>query len=296
MNPIGQFLNVLFEHLTVNHAEKQTRLLIINGIVINISSVYKAAYSLAIKDGLVVAGNNFGDRHIVTTFHHPSGNTRSIDRWMIRGYEEETNKKTRLMGTTDVVNLIVSRRNCLKDQALLFAQTLLTQCLTILHRLHDGLVRVPVTELIVGNLVWIDIYGILHPLMMQYLSSYGCLARSIWPGNDNKNGLVISGYHVAEIFCASSRICSKKRVVASSFVRLASSAASFISCESTASEGSSILVNRYVSIVGFIIVIFLFSGASTVQTECNQVHLRSTSGRLLPKGRKNADAPKIVKE
>jgi hypothetical protein len=31
----------------------------------------------------------------------------------------------------------------------------------------------------------------------------------------------------------------------------------------------------------------LFSGASTVQTECNQVHLRSTSGRLLPKGRKN---------
>ncbi len=55
MNPIGQFLNVLFEHLTVNHAEKQTRLLIINGVVINISSVYKAAYSLAIKDGLVVA-------------------------------------------------------------------------------------------------------------------------------------------------------------------------------------------------------------------------------------------------
>ena len=26
MNPIGQFLNVLFEHLTVNHAEKQTGL------------------------------------------------------------------------------------------------------------------------------------------------------------------------------------------------------------------------------------------------------------------------------
>ena len=84
MNPIGQFLNVLFEHLTVNHAEKQTRLLIVNGVVINISSVYKAAYSLAIKDGLVVARNNFGDRHIVTTFHHPSGNTRSIDRGMIR--------------------------------------------------------------------------------------------------------------------------------------------------------------------------------------------------------------------
>ena len=33
---------------------------------------------------------------------------------------------------------------------------------------------------------------------------------------------------------------------------IASSAASFISCERTASEGSSILVKRYVSIVGFI--------------------------------------------
>ena len=54
MNPIGQFLNVLFEHLTVNHAEKQTGLLIINGVVINISSVYKAAYSLTIKDEITL--------------------------------------------------------------------------------------------------------------------------------------------------------------------------------------------------------------------------------------------------
>ena len=131
MNPAGQFFNVLFEHLTVNHAEEQTRLLVINGVVINISPIDETAYSFTIKDGLVVA---------------------------------------------------------------------------------------------------------------------------IWSGNDNKNGLVNSGYHVAEIFCASSRICLKKRVVASSFERLASSAASFINCESTASEGSSILVNRYVSIVGFIIM------------------------------------------
>ncbi len=132
MNPIGQFLNVLFEHLTVNHAEKQTRLLVINGVVVNISSVNKTAYSLAIKDGLVVTGNNFCDRNVVTTLHHPSGNTRSIDGRMIRGYEEETNKESRLMGTTDVVNLIICRKNGLKDQAFLFAQTLFTQFLTIL--------------------------------------------------------------------------------------------------------------------------------------------------------------------
>ena len=244
INPTGQIFDVLFEHLPVNHAEKQTRLLIINGVVINISSVDKAAYSLAIKNGFVVAGNNFGDRNVVTTFHYTSGNTRSIDGRMIGGYEKESNKESRLMGTTNVVNLIISRKNGLKDQAFLFVQTLLTQCLTIIHRLHDSLMRVPVTELIVSYLVRVDVYSILHPLMMQNLSSYGCLARTIWSSNDNKNGLVNSGYHVAEIFCASSRIRSKKRVVASSFVRLASSAASFISCESIASEGSSILVKR----------------------------------------------------
>ena len=125
MNPTGQFFNVLFEHLTVNHAEEQTRFMVINRVVINISSVYKSAYSLTIKDGLVVAGNNFGDWYVVTTFHHPSGNTRSIDGRMIGGYEEESNKESRLMGTTDVVNLIISRKNGFKDQAFLFAQTLL---------------------------------------------------------------------------------------------------------------------------------------------------------------------------
>ena len=116
MNPTGQFLNVLLEYLTVNHAEKQTRLLVINGVVINISPIDEPAYSLTIKNGLVVAGNNFGDWYVVTTFHHSSGNTRSIDGWMIGGNEEESNKESRLVGTTDVVNLIISRKNGLKDQ------------------------------------------------------------------------------------------------------------------------------------------------------------------------------------
>lgn len=91
--PTGQFLNVLFEHLTINHSEEQARLLVINRVVINISSFYKTAHSLAIKDGLVVARNDFGDRHIVATFHNTSGNTRSVDGRMICGYEEETNKE-----------------------------------------------------------------------------------------------------------------------------------------------------------------------------------------------------------
>ena len=153
MNPVRQFFEITFKDLSVNHAEEQTCLLIVYGIVIDITPVGNQAHTAAVED------------------------------------------------------------------------------------------------------------GILHPLMLQNLRSNGRLARTVWPGNDNEDWFVKSGYHVAGIFWASCRICSKKRFVASSLVRLASSAASFISCERTASEGSSMLVNRYVSIVGFITMMFTISGA-----------------------------------
>ena len=106
-----------------------------------------------------------------------------------------------------------------------------------------------------------------HPLMLKNLCGYVRLARTIRPGNDNENGFMGGGYHATVIFRVSCRICSKKRLVASSLVRFASSAASLINCERTASDGSSMLVNRYVSIVGFITMcgihnhVFTISGA-----------------------------------
>lgn len=79
--------------------------------------------------------------------------------------------------------------------------------------------------------------------MLKNLRSDSCLTRTVWPSDNDKDRSMIYVYHVAEILRASCRICSKKRFVASSFVRFASSAASFINCERTASEGSSMLVN-----------------------------------------------------
>ena len=38
-------------------------------------------------DGLVVARDDLGNRHVVTAFHHPSGNARGIDGRMIGGYD-----------------------------------------------------------------------------------------------------------------------------------------------------------------------------------------------------------------
>ena len=165
------------------------------------------------------------------------------------------------MSTTDVVKFVICREDCLKYQTFPFSETFLSKLFTILNRLHDGLLGIPVAEFVLGNLVGININGIFHPLMLQNLSGDSRLARTVWPGNDNKYWFVNSGYHVATIFWASCRICSKKRLVASSFVRLAASAASFISWERTASEGSSMLVKRYVSIVGFIITSSMISVA-----------------------------------
>lgn len=179
---------------------------------------------------------------------------------LMEGWLVET-KNIRIVSPTDVIKFIVGRQHGLKYKALTFPKTFLAEFFAVLNRLHDGLTGVPIAELVFRYLVWVDIDGILHPLMLQNLRGDSCLARTVWTGNDNQDRLVNSGYHTAEIFWASCRICSKKRFVASSLVRLASSAASLINCERTASEGSSMLVNRYVSIVGFISMLFAISGA-----------------------------------
>lgn len=261
MRPIRQLFCIALENLSVNHTEEQTRLLIIYGIVIDISPIGNQTHTATVEDGLIVAGNNLSDRNVVTTFHYTTGDARGVDGGMIGGNEEYADEETCLVGTTDVIKFVVCREYRFKYQAFTFSETFLAELFTVLYRLHNGLLGVPVAKLVLGNLVWVDIDGILHPLMLQNLCSNSRLARTVWPCNDNKDWFVKSGYHVARIFCASCRICSKKRFVASSLVRLASSAASFISCERTASEGSSMLVNRYVSIVGFITIMFTISSA-----------------------------------
>ena len=69
----------MLKQLTINHSEKQTGFVVVNGIVVDVSTVYHAADTPAVKNRLVVAGNDFGYRHVVTAFHHPLGNARGID-------------------------------------------------------------------------------------------------------------------------------------------------------------------------------------------------------------------------
>ena len=75
--------------------------------------------------------------------------------------------------------------------------------------MHNSLCGVPVAELVLRHLVGIDIDGILQPLVTKNLRGDGRLARTVWPGNDDEDGLMTLGYHVAVIFAASCFNCSK---------------------------------------------------------------------------------------
>ena len=49
MYPIWQFLKITLEHLPINHAEKQTCLLIVYRIVVDVSSIDKHTNSVTIE-------------------------------------------------------------------------------------------------------------------------------------------------------------------------------------------------------------------------------------------------------
>ena len=85
---------------------------------------------------------------------------------MVGCNEEYADKESRIVGTADIIEFVISRQYGFKYQTLLLPKTLLTESFAVLHRLHDGFAGVPVTELIFGYLVGVDIDSILHPLML----------------------------------------------------------------------------------------------------------------------------------
>ena len=72
--PFRNVVGVLLEESAVGHAEKQTSVNIIYGVVVNIHAVGKGDTSLAVEDGFVVARNDFRDGDIVTALHNSLSN------------------------------------------------------------------------------------------------------------------------------------------------------------------------------------------------------------------------------
>ena len=103
--PFRDVIGVLLEQLTVSHAEEQTCFGVIYGVVVDIDAVGNGYDALAVEYGLLVARDDFGNRHVVTTLHHSLGNARGIDGGMTCGDEEQTNEISGFTGSADEIDL-----------------------------------------------------------------------------------------------------------------------------------------------------------------------------------------------
>ena len=164
--PFVNGVDISSNKFSIYHAEKQLGLGIFYGIVIDVGPICQFRSYVAINDRAIVAGYDFGDWHIVAAFHDSLGNSCSIDSRAVCRDEKQANEEARLFCSLYVVDLLRYRKNRLKYKALLFCQTILPQILTIFHRLHDGILIVPIAKFLLGNDIRVDIYCILQPLMM----------------------------------------------------------------------------------------------------------------------------------
>ena len=79
LRPLRDVVGVAFDDGTVRESEKDASLLAVDGVVVDIDAVGNAGGYLTIDDGLLVTGDNFGNRDIVAAFHHTSGDTGGVN-------------------------------------------------------------------------------------------------------------------------------------------------------------------------------------------------------------------------
>ncbi len=127
----------------------------------------------------------------MTALHNSSSDTRCIYRWRLRTHKEHPNKKASRHSSTDIIDLIFTRKYRFKDKTFALSKSLFAQHLTISDSLFNRFCRVPITKLLLCNNIGIDIYSILHPLVTQYLLGNSSLARPIGSSNNNQNRFVI---------------------------------------------------------------------------------------------------------
>lgn len=88
LRPKGDVYGIALEQLSVGHAKKQSGFSVIYRVVIDIDAVGNRCHTLAVEDGLLIARNDFGDGHIVTTFQYALRYARGIDGGVACGYKE----------------------------------------------------------------------------------------------------------------------------------------------------------------------------------------------------------------
>ena len=157
MCPLRDIVCIAFDDGTISKTEKDSGFQAIDGVVVDIDTVSDAGGHLAVDDGLLVAGDDFGNGDIVASFHHTSGDTGSVNHRRLGTDKEQTDKETRLFGSADEVQLVVGRENCLENHALPVGQAAFAPVGTVFGSLSHRLGRVPVAETLLRHLVGVDI-------------------------------------------------------------------------------------------------------------------------------------------
>jgi len=101
---------------------------------------------------------------------------------MTCGYKEYADEKAGFLGTDKEVNLVFRREDCLEHEADSITKTPLSPFSTIIGGFKHSLPRVPITELVIGNLVGIDVYGAISPFVMKEFLGNRSLAGPVRPG------------------------------------------------------------------------------------------------------------------
>ena len=67
LSPLRNIIGILFEKLAIGHAEQQTGICIIDGVIIDIHTVGQSRATLAIDNGLLIAGDSLGSFRCFST-------------------------------------------------------------------------------------------------------------------------------------------------------------------------------------------------------------------------------------
>lgn len=105
-------IGITFDNCAIGKTEEDARLTTIDRIVINIDSVSNTGGHLAIDDGFLITGYYLGNRNIMTAFHHPPGNTSSVDHRRFGADKEQANEEACLLCPTDEVQFVIGRVFC----------------------------------------------------------------------------------------------------------------------------------------------------------------------------------------
>jgi len=80
--PLRNVVCVAFNQFSIRQSEQKRSVLVFYRIVIDIKTIHRRNYLLAVENGFLVSGNNLDNRNIMTALYHSLCNSSGIDRWV----------------------------------------------------------------------------------------------------------------------------------------------------------------------------------------------------------------------